>query len=86
MALVVGLKITRKREGRLHLDGIDEVVIQRMEPLANPQDPAEEVHTYQATLSSTAQEVTFTHRYGDGALRCLELALEKIRLDDTLSI
>lgn len=82
MSLVVGLKVTMNHNGRVQLAGIDEVVVQRLEPLEDKNSPNDEVHNYRVTLMSTAQEVTISHRYGDGALRLLEIALQHLRLEN----
>lgn len=82
MSLVVGLKVTMNHNGRIQLAGIDELVIQRLEPLDDRNSPDDEVHNYRVTLATTAQEVTISHRYGDGALRLLEIALQHLRLEN----
>ena len=62
----------------------EQVRIQRLVRLVNPpRTPAadDEVHPYRVTLRSMpGVEARFTHRYGDGALVCLEKGLTAMRL------
>ena len=64
---------------------IERIVIRRLEQLHNPVHSAEvknEVHQYEAYLTSdpARSHVTFFHRYGDRALRCLERGLRAISM------
>lgn len=77
MALVARIGVTA-RTGKLQQ--IEIVEIKRLARLRNPEKPDDEVHPYRVRiyapdLSHHSAEARFEHRYGDGARKCLALAL-----------
>ena len=78
MSLVASLHIT---DSRGFLSQIGGLVIRRLEPLENPAYPADEVHTYEASIE-LGEKVEFTHRYGDGAWACVQRGLEALGVTD----
>lgn len=95
MALLVTIDITAGSR----LQRIEQFEVRRLKPLKSddPDQRNNEVHQYQAQRVTTGthpaqlerdgEPVQFEHRYGDGARRCVERALEAMRLAriDTLS-
>lgn len=80
MAMVIKLQATAG--GTLHTLGTVEV--QRQTRLDNPEDPYDEVHTYDVRQyrgfgNIPAQEATTVeHRYGDGAWTLAQKAIEAL--------
>jgi hypothetical protein len=73
MPLIVPIYITGQHE----LLEIDRIVISRLEPLLNPDNPWDEVHTYQVEVPGETH-VRVRHRYGDGGRELLRLALNTL--------
>lgn len=86
MAMVIKLQATAG--GTLQTLGVVEV--QRQTRLENPDDPYDEVHTYDVRRfkgmgSTRAQEpTTVDHRYGDGAWTLAQKALAALKIEDRM--
>lgn len=93
MALLVTIDITAGSR----LQRIEQFEVRRLEDLIDRDHPDDEHHRYRVTpvcrydsgirTIRADMGVEFMHRYGDGARRCVERALEALRLArfDTLS-
>lgn len=86
MAMVIKLQATTG--GTLHTLGTVEV--QRQTRLDNPEDPYDEVHTYDVRRfkgfgNIPAQDAaTVDHRYGDGAWTLAQKALAALKIEDRM--
>lgn len=74
MALYIPIQITRQTANGMVVDTIETVEIKRLEPLDNPEDARDEIHTYRVR-GQDGTEGKFKHRYGDGAVACASLGL-----------
>lgn len=71
MALHIPIRITERRsDGTIGLVDIEEIEILRLEPLHNPEDPDDEIHSYRVRGQDGVMG-HFRHRYGDGAVACV---------------
>lgn len=75
MGLYADLRITDGRGSK----SIGMLEIVRQEPLIDRENPHDETHRYVARIGRKQAEVM--HRYGDGAWRLVERALEQLDID-----